>query len=126
MHPCSGRARVAASSVILAKRESHGQGQRSIVVVDAGTKSLSHSEATPVAVESPKQGLNVRWRYPGRTIAGIASSQSTRLRFRLTAKASLTPLLLLFGRDPLRWVRVRDGGWREDDGGGARALSGHG
>ena len=33
-----------------------------------------------------------------------------RLRFRLTAKASLTPLLLLFGRDPLRWVRVRDEG----------------
>ena len=34
-----------------------------------------------------------------------------QLRFRLAAKASPAPLLLLFGRDPLRWVRVRGEGW---------------
>ena len=34
-----------------------------------------------------------------------------RFRFRLTAKASPAPLLLLFRRDPLRRVRVRDEGW---------------
>ena len=33
-----------------------------------------------------------------------------QLRFRLAAKASPAPLLLLFGRDPLRWVRVRGEG----------------
>ena len=36
-------------------------------------------------------------------------AKSARLRFRLAAKASPAPLLLLFGRDPLRWVRVRGG-----------------
>ena len=33
-----------------------------------------------------------------------------QLRFRLAAKASPAPLLLLFGRDLLRWVRVRGEG----------------
>ena len=73
-----GRARVALSSVILAKRGSPTQGQ-------SGTSSLPW------------------WNHPGDCVV----AKSARLRFRLAAKASLTPLLLLFGRDPLRWVRVR-------------------
>ena len=78
-----GRGRVALSSVILAKRGSHAQGLR-------GTSPL------------PQRN------HPGDCVV----AKSAGLRFRLAAKASLAPLLLLFGRDPLRRVRVRDGGCR--------------
>ena len=43
------------------------------------------------------------------SIGDCVVAKSAKLRFRLVAKASLAPLLLLFGRDPLRWVHVRGG-----------------
>ena len=76
-----GRGRVIVSTVILAKRGSPGQGQGSAVSLPW------HNQRGDCVV-----------------------AKSARLRFRLAVKASLAPLLLLFGRDPLRWVRVRDEG----------------
>ena len=44
------------------------------------------------------------------SVGDCVVAKSAQLSFHLTAKASLAPLLLLFGRDPLRWVRGRGGG----------------
>ena len=76
-----GRGRVAVSTVILAQRGSPHGGATQCVVV-----TLSNQQGDCVVAKSA-------W-----------------LRSRLAAKASPAPLLLLFGRDPLRWVRVRDEG----------------
>ena len=75
---------------------------------DGGRREPSAStfSAVILALCCPRLGREPRWNQPGDCVV----AKSARLRFRLAAKASPAPLLLLFGRDPLRWVRVRDGG----------------
>ena len=104
--------------------------------VDAGGSPSPPSSSR--SGDPQRRGNAVRCRYPYATNRGIPArsarmtagfenalslplrnqpgdcvvAKSARLRFHLVAKASLAPLLLLFGRDLLRWVRVRGEGCR--------------
>ena len=76
-------------------------------------KSPSFRGVRQHPVESPAEAQSSTLSFPFSNQPGdCVVAKSARLRFRLTAKALLAPLLLLFGRDPLRWVRVRNEGCR--------------
>ena len=108
-HACEGHPLLRHSEA--AGRGIPPSGAEQYVTVDAETQILRHSEAAGRGI--PHSGaaqyvVVTSSNHPGDCVV----AKSAWLRFRITAKASPAPLLLLFGRDPLRWVRVRDEGCR--------------
>ena len=79
---------------------------RAVQAVDAEAEGFCHSEGEARGIPDAGAGECVSLAWQNQR-GDCVVAKSARLRFRLAAKASLAPLFLLFGRDPLRWVRVR-------------------